>query len=60
MRKKLDMAKLTVAIRDAHLEECLSDKCQCITFAEHEKNLQKAIKLGMYLGQGVDHAADSK
>jgi hypothetical protein len=47
MEKKLDMGKLYLAIRDARLEACLADECECITNEEHEKNVRRAKELGL-------------
>jgi hypothetical protein len=47
METKLDIGKLAVAIRDAHLQECLANECQCVTNEEHAKNVERAKELGL-------------
>ena len=45
--KKLDLNALAEALRNAHLKECLTGECQCITMDEHERNVARAKELGL-------------
>jgi hypothetical protein len=45
--KKLDLNKLYTSLLESRLEECVKGTCECITQAEHQRNLERARKLAM-------------